>query len=450
MTNLKKLGWTGLAAALALGPALWCHGIHDAAKRGDREIACSLADTPPAAISLPDQSPAGEGFTIEVRRISDRAIVLNLTGVPQSTNIIALRSKKGIAVIDSEAVPAFGAAIRERIVQEFGGERIAFLINTHDHPDHTYGNQAFSDAEIIGHETVPAQMKQGEESRKRQVERFKKMVPQMEGRLQKMDPDSVEAKKLAASLFYYRHLSRGWDAEFVLTPPTKTFAGKMALDLGDLTLELSFYGLSHSDSDILAFCPEEKLLATGDIFYAGAEPYIDSKRVPHLSRWIGNLESLLGRKEDLVRIVPGHGEFLQIEELEKTLTVLKRRLPEFEGRQSAMDAVTEIYKEAGVDAALAKMKELKSRPAQYFFLHGEFDTFAFGLMRQGKLDEALSMFTLLAGFFPESYLAFDSLGEACLQKGDKESAVQYFKKSLELNPENDNAKTKLAQLEIKK
>jgi len=401
-------------------------------------------------LALSGQNRAGEDFTIDVRRISDRAIVLNLSNVPQSTNIIALNSKKGIVVIDSETAPAFGDAIRKRIVREFGGGSIAYLINTHDHPDHTYGNQAFSDAEIIGHESVPAQMKQGEENRKRQVERFKKMVSQMEGRLQQMDRDSAPAKKLAANLFYYSHLSRGWDAEFVLTPPTKTFADKMTLDLGDLTLELSYYGLSHSDSDILVFCPQEKLLATGDILSPGAEPYIDSQRVPYLSRWVGNLKSLLSRKQDLAHIVPGHADFLEVGELEKTLAVLKQRLPEFEGRQSAMDAVAKIYKEAGIDPALAKMKELKIRPAQYFFLHGEFDSFAFGLMRQGKLDEALAMFTLLAGFFPESYLAFDSLGEVCLQKGDKEAAVKYFKKSLELNPENDNAKTRLAQLEIKK
>ena len=47
------------------------------------------------ALSLPflallGQNRAGEGLTIEVRRISDRVIVLNLTGIPQSTNIIAL------------------------------------------------------------------------------------------------------------------------------------------------------------------------------------------------------------------------------------------------------------------------------------------------------------------------------------------------------------------------
>ncbi len=401
-------------------------------------------------IALLAQSSAGEDPKIDVRRMSDKAIVLNLTGLPQSTNIIALNSKKGIVVIDSESAPALGAAVRKRIVQEFGGGQIAYLINTHDHPDHTYGNQAFSGAEIIGHETVPALMKQGEENRKRQVERFKKMVPAMEGRLQKMDRDSAEAKKLAANLFYYDQLRRGWDSEFVLTPPTKTFTDKMTLDLGDLTLELCYYGISHSDSDILVFCPEEKLLSTGDIFSPGAEPYIDSKRVPHLSRWIGNLESSLSRKQGLAHIVPGHGDFLPVAELENALAAMKRRRPEFEGRQSAMDIVAKTYGEAGVEAALAKMKELKSRPAQYFFLHEEFDSFAFKLMRQGKTDEALSLFTLLAVFFPESSLAFDSLGEAFLQKGDKESAIKYFQKSLALNPDNDNAKTRLAQLEIKK
>jgi len=90
--------------------------------------------------------------------------------------------------------------------------------------------------------------------------------------------------------------------------------------------------------------------------------------------------------------------------------------------------------------------KLKSDPKHYYFLHPEFDTFAYRRMLEDELDDALEIFELLAEFFPESYIAFDSLGEVLLRKGDKEKAKEYFIKSLELNPDNTNARNKIEEL----
>jgi tetratricopeptide (TPR) repeat protein len=49
--------------------------------------------------------------------------------------------------------------------------------------------------------------------------------------------------------------------------------------------------------------------------------------------------------------------------------------------------------------------------------------------------------------FPGSWNAYDSLGEAYMKAGQKQLAIDNFKKSLELNPANDNAKEKLKVLE---
>ena len=62
------------------------------------------------------------------------------------------------------------------------------------------------------------------------------------------------------------------------------------------------------------------------------------------------------------------------------------------------------------------------------------------------MDDALAIFTVLADLFPENDMAFDSLGEAYLRKGDKEHAKASFQRAVELNPENSNASAKLASL----
>lgn len=60
--------------------------------------------------------------------------------------------------------------------------------------------------------------------------------------------------------------------------------------------------------------------------------------------------------------------------------------------------------------------------------------------------EGLEVFKLNTKLFPDSANAFDSLGEAYLTLGDKENAILSYRKSLQLNPKNKNAETKLKQL----
>ena len=65
---------------------------------------------------------------------------------------------------------------------------------------------------------------------------------------------------------------------------------------------------------------------------------------------------------------------------------------------------------------------------------GELNTYAYGLMTQGKLDDAIQMFLLNTKRHPESANVWDSLGEGYFTKGDKKNAIAGFKKSLSLNP----------------
>ncbi len=61
--------------------------------------------------------------------------------------------------------------------------------------------------------------------------------------------------------------------------------------------------------------------------------------------------------------------------------------------------------------------------------------------------EALEFFILNTENYPESFNAFDSLGEAYEALGDKKNAMENFRKSLELNPNNEHARMKMESLE---
>jgi len=69
------------------------------------------------------------------------------------------------------------------------------------------------------------------------------------------------------------------------------------------------------------------------------------------------------------------------------------------------------------------------------------------LMEKNHLTEAIELLKLNVQVFQGSSNAYDSLGEAYMKAGQKQLAIDNYKKSLELNPENDNAKEKLKALE---
>ncbi len=73
----------------------------------------------------------------------------------------------------------------------------------------------------------------------------------------------------------------------------------------------------------------------------------------------------------------------------------------------------------------------------------------YDLMKEKKLKEAIEIFKVNTFAFPQSANAFDSLGEAYLEVGNKELAIENYKKSLLLNPENENAREVLERLEDK-
>jgi len=63
-----------------------------------------------------------------------------------------------------------------------------------------------------------------------------------------------------------------------------------------------------------------------------------------------------------------------------------------------------------------------------------------------KTEEGINVFLLALHIYPESANLYDSLAEAYLYNNDHKNAILSFKKSLELDPQNQNANNKLKQL----
>ena len=108
-----------------------------------------------------------------------------------------------------------------------------------------------------------------------------------------------------------------------------------------------------------------------------------------------------------------------------------------------------IINEKGIDVAIQKYPELKNDADSYNLNEREMNNLGYIFLRRKKLTEAIEIFKLNVEAFPESSNTYDSLGEGYMKNGNKELAIENYKKSLELDPNNTNAVNMLKKLEEK-
>ncbi len=107
-----------------------------------------------------------------------------------------------------------------------------------------------------------------------------------------------------------------------------------------------------------------------------------------------------------------------------------------------IDMLSKI-KATNISEGISFYKDAKKNSQKDYDFSGiesELNRMGYYLMRSGKIYNAIEVFKLNTEEFPNSANAFDSLGEAYLISGNKKLALLNYKKSVELNPDNRNAK----------
>ena len=174
-----------------------------------------------------------------------------------------------VAVIDTLGSAKVGRELRAAI-RAVTDKPIRYVVNTHMHPDHVFGNAAFKDdnPEFVGHH----KLKRGLEARR-------------EGYMA-ASKDMLGEDAFAGS-------------EIIL--PTLAVEDTLTLDLGGRTLVCEAQKTAHTDNDLVITDSKTDTAFFGDLLFSGHIPTLDGS----LRGWLALIEQLEARKA--ARVVPGHG-----------------------------------------------------------------------------------------------------------------------------------------------
>jgi len=164
-------------------------------------------------------------------------------------------------------------------------EGIETVVNTHANGDHTHGNALLTGAEIVASEASA-----------REMEAFPPaLLAQFKA--------AGGAGTLGEAGRYFAEIFAPFDFASVRhVPPTRTFSGAAALDVGERRVQLIEVGPAHTAGDVIVHVPDAATVFTGDILFIEGTPIVWAGPI---SNWIAACDLIVALEPE--HIVPGHG-----------------------------------------------------------------------------------------------------------------------------------------------
>ncbi len=211
----------------------------------------------------------GQRGPLTIEKVTDNLYVI----VGNGGNVAVMPTSDGVLLVDDKFAQDAPEIVAK--VKTVSDKPVRYILNTHQHGDHTGGNEALmaSSAEVIAHKNARANM----------------VTQKMPGL------------------------------------PRITFSDETQVFLGGKEVRAKYLGRGHTNGDAVIYFPAERVVHTGDLFVVGT-PFIDYSNGGTLLAWDETIAQILQLDFDLV--IPGHGAVSKKADLAKwreTLVALRTR-----------------------------------------------------------------------------------------------------------------------------
>ncbi|HEY6879793.1 MAG TPA: MBL fold metallo-hydrolase, partial [Polyangiales bacterium] len=203
--------------------------------------------------------------------------------------------------------------------------RIETVVNTHANGDHCWGNQLLNDAEIISSRAAAAEMLELSPRTMHALVRAAQAIvhggPLASGLLRLLGTVGfTRAGALAEAAPLLAERFGPFDfGPISLRLPTRTFEGRLTLQVGDTEVQLIEVGPAHTRGDVIVYLPKQKVLFAGDILFIDSHPIVWDGPIQN---WIDACERIL--ELDVEVIVPGHGPLTDKRGVQRTKEYWRR------------------------------------------------------------------------------------------------------------------------------
>jgi glyoxylase-like metal-dependent hydrolase (beta-lactamase superfamily II) len=186
---------------------------------------------------------------------------------------------------------------------------VKYVVDTHFHWDHYYGNEVYLGAWPAGVEIISSEATR-QNIEQRGIPRVKREILEVPKEIETLKADLAKAADTTKKAEIQANLrqTEAYLAELKamrVTLPTLTFDRSLMLYQKSRTVEILYLGKGHTDGDAVVYLPKEKVIITGDALH-GWTPYMGDS-YPY--DWIRMLEAT--EKLDFDYIIGGHGDVMR-------------------------------------------------------------------------------------------------------------------------------------------
>jgi cyclase len=266
---------------------------------------------------------------------------------PAVSNAGFIVLENGVLVYDTHATPEAGQTLLSAIAA-VTAKPVRYIVNSHFHPDHTHGNQAFgASALVVGGTNARRDILQ------KDVPAMNRSLNIAQSQLARMRRELVRERDRDQQASLRNQIRQRQEfvdrmSKIKVIPPILTLDDRLTLKDAAREIQVFQLGNGHTDGDVILFLAREKIAFLGDLFFNRALPNTqDSFLLP----WIATLGAILKLDADV--FVPGHGPVGNRDQLKQFLGYLEDLKASVEPRVSRGDSMEQVLHDLQVPAKYA-------------------------------------------------------------------------------------------------